>query len=99
MKFEFDDQPIDSIIEKITTLLSGRKLGEMVKVSQNGETLDVVINKMGKSVLSFDSSCENGKRCFELKKEKIAMTHKAFKKDVTDKIKAVIVKSGGKIND
>ena len=97
MKFEFDEQPIDSIIEKLSELLNGRKLGEMVKFTQNGESLDVIINKMGKSTLSFNSTCQDGKRCFELKKEKIAMTHRAFKKDVTDKIKSVIQKSGGEL--
>ena len=99
MKFEFDEQPIGSIIEKLSELLNGRKLGELVKFTQNGDTLDVIINKMGKSTLSFDSTCQDGKRCFELKKEKIAMTHRAFKNDVTEKIKSVIKKSGGEVTE
>lgn len=99
MKFEFEDEPIDNIIEKLSSHLEGRKLGEMVQFRKKGDSLDVVINKLGKSTLSFDSTCKNGKRCFELKKEKIAMTHRAFKKDVTEKIKTVIEKSGGKLKE
>lgn len=97
MKVEYDEQPIGDILKKIEEMLGGRQLGEMVSIQETDEGFDLIVDKMGKSKLSFNSECKDGKVCFDLTKEKIAFTHKPFQDEVKKKIVSVIEKTGGKV--
>ncbi len=99
MKFTFKDQDSNTILDSITSILSGRKLGKMVSLEPEAQGLIVKISKMGTSKLIFDRlDTEDG---FELilVKEKIALSHKAFKGEVTEKFIEIVKQAGGQVED
>lgn len=97
MKIGFDKH---SPVEAVTALeknLSGRKLGSMVSFELSKNELVVIISKLGKSKLSFSVNGSGEKTVFDLESEKIALSHRALKDSVIEKLGKVIVESGGKI--
>ena len=98
MKFSFPSQDTAAITEKIMKELGDRELGKMVSFETTSQGLNVVIEYMGKSQLEFQRSDEGDQSVFELTKEKIAFTHKAFKGQVTEKLQKVIAKAGGSVS-
>ena len=94
MKFKFPGKDADKIISMMEENLSGRKLGEMVSLSQKDEGIVVTISKLGTSTLEFTKNEEGG---FELASEKIAFAHRIFKDEVTEKICQIIEKCGGEV--
>lgn len=95
MHIKFSNSNTEETLEKIKEELGGRKLGEMLSFNLDGDTLDVLIKKMGTSTLTFSIS---GKE-WDLTGEKIAFAHKAFRGEVMDKIRKVIEKVGGVIEE
>lgn len=99
MKFSFPQASTDEITGKIMEQLGGRELGKMVNFQAGSSGLTVVIDKMGKSQLEFSRTDNGDKAVFELTKEKIAMMHKPFKDEVTSKLRGVIEKAGGSVEE
>ncbi len=97
MQVNFPEKNLGAIIDKIKNALGGRELGKMVSFDQQGDEMVVTISKFGTSTLHF--ACKetpNGSQ-LTLGKEKIAMTHKPLKNEVTDKIVKVIQQAGGTV--
>lgn len=75
-----------------------RKLADMVNFALKTGQLEVTISKLGTSVLQFSEKDTDKGLEYTLANEKIALTHRAFKDEVTQKIARVIEKAGGKVN-
>ena len=98
MKVVFDTKDRTKILDDIKEAMGGRSLAEIVDFSMTSNQLVVTISKMGTSKLEFSESETDSGYTYTLTKEKIALTHKAFKDEVTKKILSVVEKAGGKIS-
>lgn len=97
MKIKFKEDRPAEILEEIKENLGGRKLGKIVEFEMDGKNLKVTIKKMGKSYLEFTHAPDNGGLQWELTDEKIALSHKAFKGEVLEKITRVVNQIGGEV--
>ena len=77
--------------------MENRKIGNLVSFDVGDKELDIVIKSMGTSKLKFERTDQDEETCFELCHEKIALTHKAFKNDLTEKLVHLIEKAGGRV--
>jgi len=91
-----EGQP-EEILSQIREKLGGRKLGQMLQFHLEGGDLDVTIKKMGTSRLSFEQMSDGPSLRWELKSEKIALSHRAFKGEVLEKLTKVIQQTGGTV--
>ena len=103
MKVQFTETDPANVLEAIKAAMAGRKLGDIVDFTLEGQQLLVTISKMGTSTLTFHQETNAGKSSaaggltYNLAKEKIAFTHKAFKSEVERKIVQVIEQAGGSV--
>ncbi|HYX33048.1 MAG TPA: hypothetical protein VE954_08020 [Oligoflexus sp.] len=98
MQIQFSDSDPQSVIKKLEDAMGGRQLGNMVQFGMSGNDMIVTISKLGTSTLTFKCD-QTPKGChFALTKEKIALTHRPLKGEVTDKIVKVIQKAGGQVS-
>lgn len=97
MKIGFDKHSPAEAVAALENNLSGRKLGSMVSFELDTNELVVVISKLGKSKLNFSVNKAGQNTEFNLASEKIALSHRALKDSVIEKLEKVIVESGGKI--
>jgi hypothetical protein len=98
MQIQFPDLDPNAIIQKLQDALGGRELGKMVNFDMAGGEMVVTISKLGTSTLHFKLDKTPAGCHFALTKEKIALTHKALKNEVTSKIVKVIQKAGGQVS-
>ena len=59
--------------------------------------LSVIIKKMGTSRLDFNHTGGEDKVIWELKNERIALSHRAFKNEVLVKLQEIVREIGGKL--
>ena len=98
MQIQFSDNDPQSIVKKLEEAMGGRALSKMVNFDMSGNELIVTISKLGTSTLHFKCD-QTPKGChFALSKEKIALTHRPLKGEVTEKIVKVIQKAGGQVS-
>jgi len=98
MQIQFSDTDPNAVVQKLQDALGGRQLAKMVHFDMSGGEMIVTISKLGTSTLHFKCD-KNDKGChFALTKEKIALTHRPLKGEVTDKIVKVIQKAGGLVS-
>lgn len=98
MRIYFKDKSPEKVIEGIKEKLGGRRLGELLEIELSGEDIRVTIRKMGTSVLEFSHSNERGGHSWNLAKEKLAFTHRAFKGEIMEKLTNVINDMGGEVS-
>ena len=98
MKIHFPKLSNSQIIAQLTKTMEGRSIGDLVKLEEESGNLVVKISKLGTSTLTFTRKEAGDQVEFNLTSEKIAMAHKAFKGEVTDKLVGVIERSGGKVS-
>lgn len=98
MKVEFQEKDRNKILASIREAMGGRKLGDMVNFNLKPGALEVVISKLGTSTLTFAESEHSSGFTYKLSTEKIALAHRAFKDEVTQKILKVIEQAGGKVS-
>ena len=98
MNIQFPDKDPKTIISKLQDVMGDRQLSKMVQFEMVGNEMVVTISKLGTSTLHF--KCTPGEKgChFSLTKEKVALTHKPLKGEVTSKIVKVIEKAGGTVS-
>ena len=99
MEFSFPDSDTKVVTDKIMEKLGGRELGKMVSFNPTSDGIEVVISKLGTSKLTFSKTENNGHSIFKLQKEKIAFSHRAFKNEVQEKMRKIIVQAGGTIDE
>lgn len=97
MHIQFKEKDPNKVLEAIRTAMGDRELGKIVSFDMDPSSLTVTISKLGKSTLTFLKKATDAGIELVLDNEKIAMTHKAFKGEVTDKILKIIEKAGGSI--
>jgi hypothetical protein len=95
MKIHFEETSMDVVLKSLQDQLKGRKLGEMVSFAKCGQQVEVTISKLGKSTLVFDNHVTKSGQTWTLSKEKIALTHRAFKDEVMGKIHKIVENIGG----
>lgn len=95
MKFTFEGANPSEVLEKIKGVLDGRKLDDMVSFKMEGNDLVLTISKLGKSVVHFKHDAAGDGFSWTTVKEKIALSHKAFKGEVMGKLVKVVEKVGG----
>ena len=97
MNIFFEASSVQEVCDKIQECLNGRKLGDLVSLEAKGSELVVKISKAGTSTLTFASSANDGGLQFNKTGEKIALTHRMFKDEVTSKFQQVVENAGGKV--
>lgn len=97
MEIQFKDKDTKAVIEGIKNKLDGRKLGDLLEIEADGEDIRVTIRKMGTSTLEFSHQKTKEGHSWELSKEKIALTHKAFRGEIIEKLTHIVDSLGGKI--
>ena len=99
MEFSFPDTDTKIVTDKIMAKLGGRELGKMVTFNPTATGIEVTISKFGTSRLEFSKTENNGHAIFKLTEEKIAFAHRAFKDEVQDKMRKIILQAGGTIGE
>jgi hypothetical protein len=99
VEFSFPDSDTKAVTDKIMTKLGGRELGKMVAFNPTPDGIEVVISKLGTSKLKFSKTENNGHSIFKLIDEKIAFSHRAFKGEVQDKMRKIILQAGGSVGE
>jgi hypothetical protein len=97
MEIYFKDKNTREVIDGIQDKLGGRKLGDLLEIEAVGEDIRVTIRKMGTSTLEFSHRKEEDGHSWELSKEKLALTHRAFKNEILAKLTHIIDSMGGKV--
>jgi len=97
MEIYFKDKNTQEVIDGIKSKLGGRKLGDLLEIEAEGEDIRVTIRKMGTSVLEFSHRDQKEGHKWELSKEKLALTHRAFKGEIVEKLTDIIGSMGGKV--
>ena len=97
MRISFSETDRQKVLGSIKDALGQRKLAEMLDFSVSPGSLTVTIKQLGTSVLSFSEKSVAAGLEYTLSSEKIALTHRAFKGEVTEKIIKIIEKAGGQI--
>ena len=97
MRISFAEDNLSLIVEKIKSTLGTRELSKMVNFEIKGQEMVVTISKLGTSSLHFTFEKKTAGCVLTLTKEKIALTHKPLKGEVTGKIVKVIEKAGGQV--
>ena len=98
MKISFTEREPQKNLDQISQLLEGRKLADLVSFQLRGKDLEVVIKKMGTSTLRFAHSESSTGMLWELRDEKIALTHRAFKDEMLEKIIKLVNQAGGEVD-
>ena len=97
LEIYFKDKNPDEVIEGIKEKLGGRKLGDLLDFELEGSDIRVTIRKMGTSVLEFTHSQAEDGHHWLLSKEKLALTHRAFKGEIIEKLGKIVQSLGGQI--
>lgn len=97
MKINYSNDDPNQVVSLIEQNLSGRKLGKLVSLDLSGDQLIVTLSKMGTSKLFFDLKNVAGGVEFLLTEEKVALSHRAFKNEVKEKLVSVIENTGGRV--
>jgi len=94
--FESADISISQFVKNVENALEGRDLGEIVSFKLSGNELFVTFSKLGKSELKY--VIEGGTEGFKAKliAEKIALTHRPLKSDITARLARVMEKQGAR---
>lgn len=98
MVIYFQDKDPKVILDSINQAMGDRALKKIVSFELDDSTLFVDIKKMGTSRLTFEMEENTSGITCTLQKEKIALAHRAFKDEVTEKILKIIQKAGGKVD-
>ena len=97
MRILFSETDRQKVLQNIKDSLGQRKLAEMLAFDVSPGNLTVTISKLGTSVLSFTEKSVNAGLEYTLSGEKIALAHRAFKGEVTEKIIKIVEKAGGQV--
>jgi len=94
--FESSTGTIADFVKRVETALQGRDLGDITKFALQGQELKVVFSKLGTTELKY--KIENRPEGFraELVGEKVALTHRPLKADITAKLARVMEREGAK---
>ena len=94
MKLYFKDTSPEHLARDIQDHINNNtKYAGLVRIDSKNSGFDVIIQKLGTSTLEFS---QNGSS-WDLKKEKIAFSHRPYKEKVYKIIEKIVVQLGGEI--
>ena len=97
MKLCFENIEPAQVVQNLQAELKNRKWGDLVHFDSVGDDIRVTIQKMGTSTLAFQHKKTGTHHVWTLAEEKIALTHRAFKEEMKEKIVALVAKVGGSV--
>ena len=98
MEFRFNETDLDVIVSKIEHELKDREMGKLLNFTHSDSDLRITIKKLGTSTLDFSVCEDDGGLIVELKKEKLALSHRPLKKELVQKLKKIVEKIGGSMH-
>ena len=97
MQILFRSQDPETVYQALEDNLANRELGKLIQLELSDKDLRVEVNKLGTSSLEFQYKLDGAGFIWELRREKIAFSHRAFKSDILAKIGALVDQIGGSI--
>ena len=97
MRISFPGQDSEYILNKIKDKIANRKIGQMISFQLTHSDLKITIKKMGVSYFSFRHETHEGNLIWHLKNEKVAFSHRPFKKEVFEKLADIVEDLGGSV--
>lgn len=92
--FESPTGNVADFVRRVEASLQGRDLGEITQFSLNGFELKVIFSKFGTTELKYKiESRAEGFRA-ELVSERVALTHRPLKADITARLARVMEREG-----
>lgn len=92
--FESNTTPIEEFVKKVETALFGRDLGEITRFKLQGTELLVVFSKLGTTELKYKIELTKSGFKASLVSEKVALTHRPLKADITARLARVMEREG-----
>lgn len=95
--FKSDTCSAKDFLSKVNQTLAERELGKIVNVSSSDDNVTITFNKLGKTELVYDLKKQpHGFICTH-KSEKLALTHRALRKEMEAKFSSVLQKLGADV--
>lgn len=99
MRAFFKDKDPNAIIAAIRVVIQGRRLGELTRLSLQGDRILASISKMGTSTLTFAITPRDNGTEVTLTEEKLALAHRPLRREVHDKFVRIVEQAGGELLD
>ena len=94
--FESSEVSISELVKRVESALQGRDLGEITRFALNGQQLKVIFSKFGTTELTYKVENRSAGFRADLITEKIALTHRPLKADITARLAKVMEREGAK---
>lgn len=94
--FESPTGTVADFVKRVEASLQGRDLGEITKFALNGLELKVIFSKLGTTELKYKIEDRSEGFRAELVSEKVALTHRPLKADITARLARVMEREGAK---
>ncbi|NBW80969.1 hypothetical protein EBR21_04365 [bacterium] len=94
--FESSEISITELVNKVESALQGRDLGEITRFALHGQELKVIFTKFGTTELTYKIESRSAGFRAVLVTEKIALTHRPLKADITARLAKVMEREGAK---
>ncbi|MFZ9520049.1 MAG: hypothetical protein ACO3A4_06175 [Silvanigrellaceae bacterium] len=94
--FESSEISISELVKRVETALQGRDLGEITRFALKGQELKVVFSKFGTTELTYKVETRSEGFRADLVNEKVALTHRPLKADITARLAKVMEREGAK---
>lgn len=94
--FESTSGNISEFVKRVETALQGRDLGEITRFALQGQELQVIFSKLGTTELKYKIETQTEGFRAQLVSEKIALTHRPLKADITARLAKVMEREGAK---
>jgi hypothetical protein len=93
--FSFQNVDTNVFAQNFSNALKGRELGKIVSLSASQDVITITLAKLGTSELRYSVVKQtDGTRVATLTQEKIALTHRAFRSDIEQKLMRILEKCG-----
>lgn len=94
--FESPTGTIADFVKRVEGSLQGRDLGEITKFQLQGQELKVIFSKLGTTELKYKIENRTDGFRADLVSEKIALTHRPLKSDITARLAKVMEREGAR---
>lgn len=94
--FESATGTISEFVKRVESALQGRDLGDITRFALQGQELQVIFSKLGTTELKYKIETRAEGFRAQLVSEKIALTHRPLKADITARLAKVMEREGAK---
>ncbi|MEN9529234.1 MAG: hypothetical protein RI932_1107 [Pseudomonadota bacterium] len=92
--FENKNLSIQDFVKKVESALEGRDLGQIARFKLQGSELLVIFSKLGTTELKYKIDPDGSGFKASLVSEKVALTHRPLKADITARLARVMEREG-----